>query len=92
VAHTEQKITLAFIINGASFAVETNTNPPLKEAVARALAESGNTGRPASEWQVRDESGNLLDVNRKISDFGFLNGTKLYLNLAVGAGGAKHRP
>lgn len=87
-AHVEQKITLTFIINGSSFALETNINPPLREAVARALAESGNTGRPASEWQVRDEAGNLLDLNRKISEFGFANGTKLFLNLAVGAGGS----
>jgi hypothetical protein len=87
-AHDDQKIQLVFIINGATFPLETNINTPLKEAVARALAESGNTGRPASEWQVRDANGVLLDVERKIKDFGFQNGTRLFLSLAVGAGGA----
>jgi Protein of Unknown function (DUF2604) len=86
-AHDDQKVTLVFIINGASYSIDTNVHPPLKEAVSRALAESGNTGRPASDWQVRDANGNSLDPDRKISDFGFSNGTKLFLNLAVGAGG-----
>ena len=82
-----QQIQLIFIINGANFSLDTNVNAPLKEAVARALAESGNTGRPPSEWQVRDTNGVLLEIDRKIADFNFANGTRLFLNLAVGAGG-----
>jgi hypothetical protein len=87
VAQGDQKIQLIFIINGANFSLETNLNAPLREAVARALAESGNTGRPASEWQVRDAAGVLLEIERKIKDFGFNNGVRLFLSLAVGAGG-----
>ena len=87
-AQGDQKIQLVFIINGANFTLETNVNAPLKEAVARALAESGNTGRPATEWQVRDAAGVLLEIERKIKDFGFTNGTRLFLSLAVGAGGS----
>ena len=82
------QIELIFIINGSSFSLLTNLNAPLKEAVARALAESGNTGRPPSEWQVRDTAGSLLELDRKIKDFNFTNGTRLFLNLAVGAGGS----
>jgi len=84
----DQKVQLVFIINGADFPLETNINAPLKEAVSRALAESGNSGRPASEWQVRDSAGVLLEIDRKIRDFGFSNGTRLFLSLAVGAGGS----
>ena len=75
-AQGDQKIQVIFIINGANFPLETNVNAPLKEAVARALAESGNTGRPASEWQVRDAAGVLLEIDRKIKDFGFTNGVR----------------
>lgn len=88
-AQNDQKLQLVFIINGANFPLETNINAPLKEAVARALSESGNTGRPPSEWQVRDAAGVLLEVDRKIKDFGFSNGTRLFLSLAVGAGGGR---
>ena len=87
-AQGDQKIQLIFIINGANFPLETNINAPLKEAVARALEESGNTGRPPSEWQVRDATGVLLEIERKIRDFGFTSGTRLFLSLAVGAGGS----
>jgi hypothetical protein len=85
---SEKKIELIFIINGANFSLTTSTEAPLKEAVERALAESGNTGRPPSEWQVRDAQGILLEIERKIEDYGFKNGTRLFLSLAVGAGGA----
>lgn len=87
-AHEEQhKVQLIFIINGASFSLDVTVEAPLLEAVKRALEESGNTGRPASEWQVRDANGVLLDVQKKVKDFGFHNGTRLFLSLAVGAGG-----
>lgn len=86
-AHGDQKIQLIFIINGANFPLEVNMNETLGSAVARALAESGNTGRPPSEWQVRDANGVLLETQRKLEDFGFTNGTRLFLSLAVGAGG-----
>ncbi|HKW76641.1 MAG TPA: DUF2604 domain-containing protein [Terriglobales bacterium] len=84
----ENKIELIFIINGANFKLEVNLNEPLGSAVARALEKSGNTGRPASDWQVRDANGVLLETQRQIKDFGFTNETRLFLSLAVGAGGA----
>jgi hypothetical protein len=87
VADAERKITLAFIINGENFAVKTNVEAPLREAVSRALSESRNTGRPPNEWEVRDASGVLLETNRKISDLGLKDGTRLFLSLRVGAGG-----
>lgn len=88
-AHGDQKIQLIFIINGANFPLEVDLNETLESAVARALAESGNTGRPPSEWQVRDSNGVLLETQRKLKDFGFSNGTRLFLSLAVGAGGGR---
>jgi hypothetical protein len=80
-------VELIFIINGANFSLNANVNAPLAEAVAKALAESGNTGRPPSEWQVRDANGVLLDTQRKLKDFNFSDGTRLFLSLGVGAGG-----
>lgn len=83
-----QKITIVFIINGEDVPVETNVHPPLKEAVSRALQQSGNTGRPdPAEWEVRDANGVLLDQNRRIEDFRFSSGVRLFLTLRVGAGG-----
>lgn len=87
VAPQDNKLQLIFIINGANFPLEINVNETLAAAVARALGESGNSGRQPSEWQVRDANGVLLETQRHIKDFGFTNGTRLFLSLAVGAGG-----
>lgn len=86
-ADDEKKVKLIFIINGESFPVETNVNAPLSAAVERALSQSGNTGRPLSEWEVRDSSGVLLDTSRKVKDLGLKDGARLFLSLRVGAGG-----
>ena len=85
-AEGEHKITLIFIINGENFSVETNINAPLTAAVQRALSESGNSGRPLSEWEVRDSAGALLDMTRTVKELGLTNGARLFLSLRVGAG------
>jgi len=87
VSPQENKIQLIFIINGTNVPLEVNANETLGAAVASALGQSGNSGRPPSEWQVRDANGVLLETQRQIKDFGFANGTRLFLSLAVGAGG-----
>ena len=81
------KILLIFIINGQDFTVEANAHAPLLEAVQRALVESGNQGRPAEEWEVRNVSGVLLDKSKTPLELGLDNGTRLFLSLRVGAGG-----
>ena len=83
------KITLIFIINGEDFPVETNVEAPLLVAVERALVESGNTGRrDPREWEVRDSSGVLLEVDRTVKELGLKDRARLFLSLKVGAGGS----
>jgi len=85
----EHEITLIFIINGENFPVETNVHALLIVAVERALVLSGNTGRrDPREWEVRDSAGVLLEVDRSMEHLGLKNGTRLFLSLRVGAGGA----
>jgi hypothetical protein len=84
----KNQVELTFIINGANFPLEISANATLGDAVARALAESGNSGRPAAEWQVRDANGVLLETQRILKDFNFKEHTRLFLSLAVGAGGS----
>jgi hypothetical protein len=87
VAEADRIITLIFIINGENISVKTNVEAHLAEAVERALSESRNTGRPPSEWEVRDASGVFLEISRKIKELGLKDGTRLFLSLRVGAGG-----
>ncbi len=82
------KITLVFIINGENFPVEATVDVLLIVAVEKALARSGNTGRrDPREWEVRDSSGVLLEVDRTIKELGLKDGARLFLSLRVGAGG-----
>lgn len=83
----DNKINLVFIINGQDFPIEVAAHAALMSAVQRALAESGNTGRPPDEWEVRDASGVLLEKTRSPADLGLRDGTRLFLSLRVGAGG-----
>lgn len=91
--HKKQKIHLIFIINGKDFPVEISVEAPLLAAVSDALKESGNTGRPVDDWEVRDAKGVLLETGRTIEDLRLHNGARLFLSLRVGAGGVgQHRP
>ena len=81
-------IRLIFIINGEDFPVETKVHDPLIVSVERALVLSGNTGRrDPREWEVRDSSGVLLEVDRTVKELGLKDGARLFLSLKVGAGG-----
>ncbi len=85
---SKNQITLIFIVNGVDVRVEANVNSPLKEARNKALADSNNTGRPMDEWEIHNAAGQLLDPNKKIEELvGLTDGTRLFLNLRVGAGG-----
>lgn len=60
---------------------------PVDRCGAASLSESGNSGRPLSEWEVRDSAGALLDMTRTVKELGLTNGARLFLSLRVGAGG-----
>jgi hypothetical protein len=78
---------MAMIINGHSVNVSCNQSLRLQNAIQRTLKITQNESRPLNDWQVRDANGVLLETQRKLKDFKFENGTRLFLSLAVGAGG-----
>jgi hypothetical protein len=85
---SDKKTTLIFVVNGLEVVLDhLNVSNPLHAARDKALAQSNNTARPAADWQIKDEGGNTLDPSRRIESYGFKPGTKLFLSLAVGAGG-----
>jgi hypothetical protein len=81
------KITFTVVVNGRDTEVEANVNAPLHTIVPEALRETGNTGQPPENWRILDQPGNQLDPNRKIEDYSFISGTKLFLSLKEGVGG-----
>jgi len=83
----ENKIQIAVIVNGQPFVIEGNLNAPLGTIIPRALQESGNTGQPPENWELRDAQGTLLDTSKEIASFGFPPDVRLFLNLKAGVGG-----
>lgn len=81
------KVVVSVIVNGQPLDVEVNLNAPLQVVAQHALNQSGNSGQPLDNWEMRDADGQVLDLSRKAGDFGLANGTKLFLNLKAGVGG-----
>jgi len=82
-----EKITIIVVVNGQPTTVEANPEVPLRTIIPKALEETGNTGQPPENWELRDASGVELDVSKKIEDFRFPADVRLFLNLKAGVGG-----
>jgi hypothetical protein len=55
--------------------------------IEHALQQSGNSGQPIGNWELRDAGGQILDPSRKIEDYNLQSGATLFLNLKAGIGG-----
>jgi hypothetical protein len=83
----DQTVLLMVIVNGQSTEVAANINAPLQAVIVHALNQTGNQGQPPDQWELRDGAGQILDPKKKVADYGFQAGTRLFLNLNAGVGG-----
>lgn len=81
------KLDITVVVNGQPTVVEANPNAPLRTIIPRALEQTHNVGQPPEQWELRDAAGNLLDLGKKVEDFGFPAEVTLFLNLKAGVGG-----
>jgi Predicted metal binding domain/Protein of Unknown function (DUF2604) len=82
-----KKIDLTVVVNGEPTVVSAEPHAPLRAIVAKALAQTSNTGQPADQWELRNEAGVLLDLGQRLEDSGLVTGATLFLNLIAGVGG-----
>lgn len=82
-----QKIELTVVVNGQPTEVVANEEAPLLTVVVRALEQTGNTGQPPENWELRNASGVELEVHKTVEDYHFEPHTQLFLNLKAGVGG-----
>jgi hypothetical protein len=80
-------IELTVVVNGHPVKVKVNVEAPVKTLIDQALRESGNSGQPASNWELRDASGQILDPSQKIESYHIQAGMTLFLSLKAGIGG-----
>jgi hypothetical protein len=88
-AESRNKISITIVVSGQPALVKVNKNAPLSTVIPKALHETGNTGQPPENWELRDESGKLLDTSQKIGSFGFPETVRLFLSLKAGVGGSR---
>ena len=67
--------------------VDATENYPLSAIIPDALRQTDNSGQPPANWELRDADGTLLDLDKKVGDYGFSDKTRLFLNLKAGVGG-----
>jgi hypothetical protein len=84
---TPKKISITVVVNGKPTDVDAFDSEPLGSIIPDALQQTGNTGQPANNWELRDSDGNLLDLQKKIGEYGFEEKVRLFLNLKAGVGG-----
>lgn len=80
-------IEFTIIVNGQPVPIKIDIYAEIREAIVQALDESGNSGQPIDNWELRDASGQPIDTGKKISEAGFTEDTKLFLSLKAGVGG-----
>jgi len=81
------QVDITVVVNGQPTVVRANPEAPLETIIPKALEQTGNTGQPPDNWELRDAAGTLLDVRQKIESFHFPPNVHLFLNLKAGVGG-----
>lgn len=84
----DNKVSIVVVVNGVEAIVSANLNAPLRTIAQHALSETGNTGRPLSDWELKDQAGNPLPLDRKVGELGLPPNAVLFLTLTVGVNGA----
>ena len=84
---TPKKISITIVVNGQPTVVDVFDDAPLGTIIPDALRQTENSGQPPENWELRDADGNLLDLDKKIGDYGFPEKVRLFLNLKAGVGG-----
>ena len=84
---TRKKISITVVVNGQPTVVDVVEDAALGTIIPDALHQTENSGQPPENWELRDADGNLLDLNKRIGDYGFPPKVRLFLNLKAGVGG-----
>lgn len=82
-----KKISITVVVNGQPTEVNAFDDAPLSAIIPDALRQTENSGQPPENWELRDADGTLLDLDKKIEDYGFSPKIRLFLNLKAGVGG-----
>lgn len=83
----DQHLDLVIVVSGVPRSVRINLHVRLEQAVRDVLRDSGNSGQPPEDFELRTESGQPLSLDTRAGDAGLHDGQTLFLNPRAGAGG-----
>lgn len=83
----DRHIELTVVVNGQSTEVRVEANQHLRVVIPKALEQTGNSGQPPENWELRSAQGEVLPLDRAVKDFHFPEDATLFLNLKAGIGG-----
>ena len=81
-------IEISVVVNGQPVPSKIDVDDPFLKLVNDVLESTGNTGQPFENWELRDASGNIIDLDKTAKALGLKDGAKLFLNLKAGIGGS----
>lgn len=81
------RIELLVIVSGDEVKIKAKPDEFLSKVAEQALEKSEHTGRPLSDWVMRNEAGDVLDVSRTVESYGLKDGDILSLTLEAGVAG-----
>ena len=84
---SDKLIEVTIIVNGQPIKIEVKPDTLIQTAVIAALKDSGNSGQPLENWELRDASGQVVDLDKRVEDVVPKEGTELFLSLKAGVGG-----
>ena len=81
-----KKTPINVVVNGQPTVVDAVREDALGSIIEPALHQTGNSGQPPGDWELRDADGSLLDLDKKIEDYPFTEKIQLFLTLKAGVG------
>ena len=83
----ENKITLTVIVSGTPTTVNANPNQKMKVIAEKALEQTGNIGRPLTDWTLKTKEGLAIDLDKRGEEYDLKDFDQLVMSLEAGVGG-----
>ncbi|WP_286839996.1 MULTISPECIES: DUF2604 domain-containing protein [unclassified Acidiphilium] len=83
----DRKIDLVVLVSGVEVKIKAQHDELLRRVAERALKKSENVGQPLENWDLRNEAGEILDLDRTVGSYHLKDGALLSLTLKAGIAG-----
>ena len=83
----DRKINLVVLVSGVEVKIKAQHDELLRKVAERALKKSENVGQPLENWDLRNEAGEILDLDRTVGSYHLKDGALLSLTLKAGIAG-----